>query len=506
MCAKRSKGARSKVGRMSVINMVLSVINMVQFWARAAPDRSAIVQSEMVITYRGLAEAIESIGERVERLNLDREEPVAVSIANPPFMLATVLALLHVGYDVASVNSSLFPHLRGAGIRNLIYDVQGQAMSGGRNIQFDRSWLPGVKANKTGARFRNQTGEIGDMIFFTSGTTGLPKKITQAGAALRQLLEYPFTAASGEHQKILIMPSLVSTFGFNRACEVLNAGKTACFAPTAEAALPLIEIFGVELVIASAAQALALTEIKKKKPVHQLNSLKAVLIGGGGISSERVADIRAVLCRNCLSQYGSTEAGVVALAPFETIASIPGAVGFVLPWARLEIVDESGRVLPFGSEGSIRYRTLQLAKNLMTVDASDIHGVADQWFYPGDVGSLTADGLLCLAGRITDVINRGGVKVSSAKIEEILQGLPEIDEAAACGVAGSSGMEEVWVAVIAKGAPIDIERVKQRLSEHSEVRIAPDEIFVLEELPRGELGKVQKYRLREVLLNIKRGA
>jgi len=196
----------------------------------------------------------------------------------------------------------------------------------------------------------------------------------------------------------------------------------------------------------------------------------------------------------------------VALAPFDAIAAIPGAVGFILPWATLEIVDEDGRVLPCGSEGSIRYRTPQLMQNLAALGAKDMPGVKDEWFYPGDAGSLTAAGVLCLAGRITDVINRGGVKVSSAKIEEVLEGLPEINEAAACGVTGASGMEEVWVAVVANGPPIDIEHIKQHLSKHSDVKIAPDELFVFDELPRGELGKVQKYRLRDAMLSRKKGA
>ena len=429
----------------------MCVIDMVRFWARAASDRSAIIQSEMVITYRGLADAIDSIAERIERLNLDRDGPIALSIANPSYMLATAFALLQAGYDVASVSPTLFPYLRGAGIRNLISDSQGQVTSGGRNIRFDMSWLPNDAANTTDGHHRKQDFDFGDMIFFTSGTTGLPKKITQTGTALRQLLKYPFTCASGVYQKILIMPSLASTFGFNRACEVLNAGKTACFAQNTDAALSLMENFGIELIVASAAQALALSDLKKRNPAYQLNSLKAALIGGGKISAERIADIREVLCRNCLSQYGSTEGGVVALAPFEAIAAIPGAVGFILPWAELEIVDEDGRVLPPGLEGSIRYRTPQLMQNL-TAPEADIPGVKDQWFYPGDAGSLTADGVLCLAGRISDVINRGGVKVSGAKIEKILEELPGISEVAACGVIGSSGMEEIWVAVVADGA------------------------------------------------------
>jgi len=113
--------------------------------------------------------------------------------------------------------------------------------------------------------------------------------------------------------------------------------------------------------------------------------------------------------------------------------------------------------------------------------------------------------VLCLAGRISDVINRGGLKVSSAKIEEILEGLLGIEQAAACGVTGPSGLEEVWVAIVAK-EPIEIEKIKQQLSDHHDVKIAPDEVFIFDELPRGELGKVQKYRLRELMLSRKNGA
>ena len=272
----------------------MCVIDMVRFWARAASDRSAIIQSEMVITYRGLADAIESIAERIERLNLDKNDPVALSIANPSYMLATAFALLDGGYDVASVTPPLFPYLRGAGIRNLIYDLQSQVLSGGRNVRFEMSWLPKDGANTPVRHHRKRASEFGDMIFFTSGTTGLPKKITQTRKALQELLKYPFTSASGIYKKILIMPNLSSTFGFNRACEILNAGKTVCFAQTIDTTLSLVESFGIEFIVASAAQALALAELKKKNPAYQLNSLTAVLIGGGKISTERIAEIREI--------------------------------------------------------------------------------------------------------------------------------------------------------------------------------------------------------------------
>jgi acyl-coenzyme A synthetase/AMP-(fatty) acid ligase len=483
----------------------MHLVDMIYFWARATPDRPAILQPEMITTFQGLADGIESIGERIDRLNLDKREPVAVSLANPSFLLATIFALMRAGYSVAPVTPPLYQHFRPAGIRNLIYDTQGQMLSGGRNIRFDMSWLPTAGPDAPKRSYRNRPTPNVDMVFFTSGTTGLPKKIVQAGKALEQLLNYPFTCASGAHEKILIMPGLASTFGFNRACEVLNAGKTACFAPDTESALSVIGLFGVDLVVASASQALALAEVKRKQPEYQLESLQAMLVAGGKIGLDGIAGIRATLCRNFLWQYGSTEGGVVAVTLFQLIRDIPGAVGFVLPWAELEIVDEGGKPLPPGAEGLIRYRTPQLLENLkVSAGSAGQSDAQDQWFYPGDIGSVTAEGILCLAGRTSDVINRGGVKVSGTRIEEVLQALPEIKEAAACGVAGPSGLEEIWVAVVANGT-VDIDEIKRHLSEHGDVRIAPDEVFVFDELPRGELGKVQKYRLKELMLGRKRG-
>jgi non-ribosomal peptide synthetase component E (peptide arylation enzyme) len=122
----------------------MNIVDMIYYWARAVPHRPAIIQPEMVTTFQGLADAIESVGERIERLNLNKHEPVAVCLVNPSFMLATVFALMRGGYSVAPVYAQLYPHLASAGIHHLIYDLQGLATSRGRNIRFDLSWLPGT--------------------------------------------------------------------------------------------------------------------------------------------------------------------------------------------------------------------------------------------------------------------------------------------------------------------------------------------------------------------------
>ncbi|HLH98352.1 MAG TPA: class I adenylate-forming enzyme family protein [Xanthobacteraceae bacterium] len=481
----------------------MNVIDLMFFWARIDPHRAAIIQPEMVTTFQGLADAIESVSDRIDRLGLDLREPIAVSLANPSHFVAAALAVLRCGYTLALVNPPLFPQLQPSGIRNLIYDTQGLVLSGGRNIRFEMSWLPASPPSKRKPYRPRPLNDV-STIAFTSGTTGLPKMQVLRRAALEHRFACPITSlANGDHQKALIMPGVAGGFGFNRTCEMLFAGKTACFAPSAEEALWLISTFGIDCILASPQQALGLAEIQQRKTRYALESVKTLRIGGAAVPPEMARRLRSHVCRNVIIYYASTEAGTAASAPYDAIEGIPHAVGFVGPDVELEIVDEADSVLPVGSEGLIRLRTLQSRLNSDPSKPVAAPGSKASWFYPGDIGRLTEDGILCVSGRSADVINSGGVKVSAAKIEEIVQALPEVREAAACGIVGPSGIEELWVAVIAVGQ-IDPEAIKRLLKENEQVGLAPAQIVLVEKLPRGDLGKLQRHRLKEQLLGLKK--
>ena len=184
------------------------LVDVIQYWGRTEPNRLALLQPELATTYQGLAEAIKSIGDRIEQLGLARHEPIAVSLSVPSYFLATVLAVLHSGYSAVLVNPARYPFLSSAGIRNLFYDTEGQMLSGGRNVRFDKSWLPSAVAPKSRRRgYRKPAVEAGNVVLFTSGTTGLPKKIVQASSALDQLLKYPVTCASGPTRRCSSFPA-----------------------------------------------------------------------------------------------------------------------------------------------------------------------------------------------------------------------------------------------------------------------------------------------------------
>src|SRR5262249_40094099 len=210
--------------------------------------------------------------------------------------------------------------------------------------------------------------------------------------------------------------------------------------------------------IASIQQALALADIQEKVTRLPLPSLKTLRIGGSVITRDGIERLKAHLCRNIILSYASTEAGTAAMAPYDAIAHIPGAVGYVVPGAEIEIVDHLGARLPVGSEGFVRLRTPQFLKN---VSASG----GGNWFYPGDLGSLTEDGALGVVGRRGDVGNRGGTKLSSAEFESFLKSCAGVGDAGICTHMGAAGYEEVWAGVVLEPS-IDLGAFRQHIDSN----------------------------------------
>jgi acyl-coenzyme A synthetase/AMP-(fatty) acid ligase len=193
--------------------------------------------------------------------------------------------------------------------------------------------------------------------------------------------------------------------------------------------------------------------------------------------------------------YGSTEAGVAALAPYDMIAGTHGAVGYIMPGVDVEIVDATDRVLPLGNEGFVRVRSRVLAENVFGAKTSN------EWFYPGDLGSITESGMLCIAGRNSDVVNRGGQKLSLADIEDFIINCFGVKDAGACSVMGHAGYSEVWVGMVL-GPSADIAAIRHAVESNRHYKNNIDKIYVVEAIPRGTLGKIQREELTAMLQEI----
>jgi acyl-CoA synthetase (AMP-forming)/AMP-acid ligase II len=185
---------------------------------------------------------------------------------------------------------------------------------------------------------------------------------------------------------------------------------------------------------------------------------------------------------------------MVAEAPAELLERLPGCAGFVHPWNKVQIVDEANRPLPFGAEGIVRIWSTSIVSGYLGDPPENRTAFQDGWFYPGDLGTVTKEGLLTITGRASEVINAGGVKVSPDLINNVLTGMHGIVEAAAFGVDYPDRPTEIWTAVVAP-QPLDeaalIDSCRKTLGGR-----APQRIVRVERIPRNPMGKVLTAELR----------
>ncbi len=145
-----------------------------------------------------------------------------------------------------------------------------------------------------------------------------------------------------ENRRVLSMIPPHASWGFLIALKLLRSGGTFCFAPFPDQCLNVCDSLGVEYICASVAQAATLVEEQRKAP-RDLARLNNILVGGSLVAPGLIDNLRRYICRNVIITYGASEGGQVASAPQSLIAQTPGAVGYLHPGSRVEIVDEQDR-------------------------------------------------------------------------------------------------------------------------------------------------------------------
>jgi acyl-coenzyme A synthetase/AMP-(fatty) acid ligase len=477
----------------------MQIVDAILFWANAMPAHPAIIQPHGVQSFRMLADAIIAAAGHFAHSELDPAKPVAVSIDDPARMLVACLGLLRAGFSVVPAAQSLLQHLALTGADTLVSEHGGPVWTDHTTILFNDAWMS-AHARHGETSPAALPGSDGDIIFFTSGSTGKPKMSVHAPQARAQRLLPSRTSTFADFQRALVVPSLASSFGFHRVCETLYTGKTVCFAAFGQASLLLANIYEIDMMFMSTQQAIALAEIQEQSTHFRLPALRAIWVAGGMISRQGVERLKINLCRNVVVAYASTEAGFVAIARHDMIAQIPEAVGFVMPEVKVEIVDATGAVLPIGAEGFVRVQTPFSNAVAAATRASEAGGDSN-WYYPGDIGRLTENGVLCIAGRREDVLNRGGVKLATTDFEEFLSTAPGVRDAGVCSVMGEGGFAEIWVGVVLEEGA-DMGAFRQHIESNETYRGNIDKMFVVEEVPRGENRKLQRGELQAMLKSI----
>ena len=176
-----------------------------------------------------------------------------------------------------------------------------------------------------------------------------------------------------------------------------------------------------------------------------------------------------------------------------------GTVGFALPGVGVRIVDDAGEQVPVGEIGNIQVRGPNVFKGYWRMPEKTAEEfTADGWFRTGDVGKLDERGYVSIVGRSKDLIISGGYNVYPAEIEGFINELPGVAESALVGVPHPD-FGEVGVAVVVPrpGAALEPQAVVDALKGQLANFKIPKRCFVVQELPRNTMGKVQKNLLRD---------
>ena len=201
-----------------------------------------------------------------------------------------------------------------------------------------------------------------------------------------------------------------------------------------------------------------------------------------------------------LERYGMSETVMLTSNPCRPADGVRrrGTVGPPLPGVSLRVQDDSGEPCPPGEIGHIQVHGPNVFAGYWRMpEKTKDEFTADGWFKTGDVGRIEADGVVAIVGRSKDLIISGGYNVYPAEIEGFLNDLPGVNESAVIGVPHPDFGEAVVALVVAHpGASLDA----PAMLAHAKASIAnfkvPKHLFVVPDLPRNAMGKVQKNLLR----------
>jgi len=339
------------------------------------------------------------------------------------------------------------------------------------------------------------------LVLHTSGTTSRPKIVPLTHANLcRSAVSIARTLALTERDRCLNVMPLFHIHGLVGALlSSLSAGSSVvcvsgfdpeaffgwldAFEPTWYTAAPTIH----QAVLARAA---ANRDILARRPLRLIRSSSAAM------PRQVMKDLEHTFRTQVIEAYSMTEAAhQMTSNPLAPRPRKPGSVG--LPTGtEVGIMDEAGRLLAPGEVGEVVIRGPNVTRGYENNPAANAAAFTNGWFRTGDQGRLDADGYLFLTGRLKEIINRGGEKIAPSEVDEVLSQHAAVAQAVTFPLPHPTLGEDVAAAIVLKpGAKASESEIREfaaaRLAEFK----APKQVLIVDEIPKGPTGKVQRITL-----------
>lgn len=502
----------------------LRMIDALHFAAKLVPDNAAILTpNRPSLSYRQLVEHVEYIAGILNGFGLKRHSRVILLIPNGAEAVSVI-------YAVSTVCTAVLvnPESKRAEIEHFIQRSQAEAVivqcgveTPAREIArahdlrvielvVNEEAPAGFFELEDGATSPPTFAEPDDiaLIIPTSGTSGLPKLIP---VTHRKLLVDAYAnparemmSATPDNPRTSInMLPLFHILGLGNLTSALSQGWGLVAAPgfSVKSYFELIDTYHPLGMTVLPAMLKELVEAAPNFPEFVArSSVRYFSLASAPLSIELGEEARRTFNADLLITYGMTELG--GLTVISTLSGNyyrPGSVGQAVPGIEIIIANEDGSPLPEGEVGEVLVRK----RGAFTGYVGDPQATASfqhaGWFHTGDLGYLDPDGNLFLKGRLKEIVNRGGEKVSPDEVEHVLIQHPAIREAAVFGIPNLALGEDLAAAVVVCDPTITARTLRIFVAEALTSQKVPGKILIVDKLPRTATGKLQRSALPRLL-------
>jgi acyl-CoA synthetase (AMP-forming)/AMP-acid ligase II len=498
----------------------LCLPHLLEHQSKRIPDARAILAPGRVpLTYGRLYQHIDETGRRLRAMGIGHHDRIAVVLPNGPEMAVAILAVA-ASAACAPMNQAYgFEELCRyfAALRPRVVITHGGVDSPARRAAL----ACGIRVVELAperdaeAGLFTLTGEDGDassdapvgandvaLLLLTSGTTSQPKivPLTHAGIcasaynsvsalALQEadcgINMLPLFHGHGLNNNLLASLAAGASIVCTPGCEVNSFfAWLRAFHPTWYSAVPTMH------------QAI-LAQARRNRERAADCRLRFIRSASAPLPLRIFAELERTFETAVIESYGMTEtaSSFIACNPLPPRRRKPGSVGLPVG-LDVAIMDEGGALLPGGQTGQVVVRGASVMAGYDGDPTATEAAFASDWFKTGDLGFFDDDGYLFLAGRIREIINRGGEKIAPQEVDDVLLEHPAVAEAVTFGVPHATLGEDVASAVVLRSdgvaTPKDLRRFA--IGRIADFKV-PRQVLIVKEIPKGSTGKKQRVGL-----------
>lgn len=477
------------------------------------------------LTYRALRAHVVEIGRALNAHGIGAGDRVAIVLDNGPEMAAAFLSI-----GSAATAAPLNPTYRAEEFEFYLTDLDAKllivaegkdspAVGVAEKLGVPIARLvpqPEKGAGTFGLEFSAANGRSGStpraatpddfaLVLHTSGTTSRPKivplahkNIAASASNIRNTL-----ALTSEDRGLVIMP-LFHIHGLIAALSApLSAGGEVCCSPGFNA-LKFFSWFGEVRPtwytgVPTMHQAILLRAANNPDALRA-HRLRLIRSSSSALPLTVIAELERVFAVPVIEAYGMTEAThQMASNPLPPNMRKPGTVG-PSGGPEIRVVDTTGTTVPHGTPGEIVIRGPNVMREYENNPKANADAFYDGWFRTGDQGVMDEDGYVAITGRLKEIINRGGEKISPREVDEIIMEHPAVHQCVTFAMPHEMLGEEVAAAIVLKQGK---EATDRELRDFASSRLAPfkvpKKILILTEIPVGATGKLQRIGLAQKL-------